>query len=414
MTSGADKLDYAQDIFPILEMHCIGCHTEDDAEGGLAMDSHAALMRGGDGGMAITAGVPANSRMLLMVSGKLEPRMPPEDDGPSEEDLAILAAWVEQGAVGPQGDVLMKRTLRTPKIATSDTVKKPITAIAISSDATLQAIAQFNRVDVIQLGKPNAAPTTFTGDFGKVTSVRFSNDHTKILIATGLTGAYGVAAVYSVSDGEMQREFLGHRDLLYAAEFSPDERIIATAGYDRKIILWNADTGEKLRELKGHNGAIFGLSFSPNGKVLASACADETVKIWNVKSGERLDTLGQPEGEVYCVSISHDGKHIVAGSRDNRLRVWRLISLDQPATNPLIVTRYLDDSPITQFAWTQDGKRIVVMSESEITSKRSMPTIGRSAKCSILSVMWAVTCLSCEMRRATWTRCLFLLCQGNC
>ncbi|WP_430454644.1 c-type cytochrome domain-containing protein [Rhodopirellula europaea] len=32
---------------PILQTYCVGCHAEDDAQGGLAMDTHAALISGG-------------------------------------------------------------------------------------------------------------------------------------------------------------------------------------------------------------------------------------------------------------------------------------------------------------------------------------------------------------------------------
>ncbi len=33
--SAADQVDYLRDVVPILESYCIGCHTADDAEGGL-------------------------------------------------------------------------------------------------------------------------------------------------------------------------------------------------------------------------------------------------------------------------------------------------------------------------------------------------------------------------------------------
>ena len=162
----------------------------------------------------------------------------------------------------------------------------------------------------------------------------------------------------------LQMEMIGHRDVLYAAEFSPDESIIATAGYDRSITLWDGSTGESIRELKGHNGAIFDLAFSPDGKVLVSGCADETVKVWSVASGDRLSTLGQPEGEVFAVAITDDGKHVIAGSADNRLRVWRLRSIEKPRNNPIIATRFVDESPIVAMALSPTGDSLVVVSQA--------------------------------------------------
>ncbi|MGI9472612.1 MAG: WD40 repeat domain-containing protein, partial [Rubripirellula sp.] len=158
-------------------------------------------------------------------------------------------------------------------------------------------------------------------------------------------------------------ELLGHRDVLYAAKFSPDESIVATAGYDREIILWDARSGEPIRSLEGHNGAIFDLAFSPSGEVLVSACADETVKVWNVATGRRLDTLSQPEGEVFAVAVTADGKHVLAGSADNRLRVWSLKSKQRPRINPIVATRFVDESPLVNFELARDGRSLVVLSE---------------------------------------------------
>ena len=360
----AEQVDYVKDIFPVLEKHCIACHSADEAEGGFSLESFADLMQGGDTGMAVTSGVPASSRMLLMASGKIEPRMPPDEEGLDETELAILTQWIDQGAVGPQGNLPIKRVFRIPKVDPDTKLVKPITSVAVSPNGKVQAVARFNQIDLQRTDTPDAETVTISGDFGKVNSVQFNRDGTRILIATGLTGAYGVAAVYSVDDGSPITEIVGHRDVLYAAVFSPDENIIATAGYDRIINLWNAKSGEKIRELQGHNGAIFDLAFSPDGKVLVSACADETVKVWNVQSGQRLDTLGQPEGEVYCVDFTPDGQHIVAGSRDNRLRVWRFVSKELPERNPLLVTRFIDESPIIRFTISPELNLMVVMSQS--------------------------------------------------
>ena len=309
----ATKVDYTKDVFPILQKYCVGCHTAEEAQGGFVMESHAALMKGGETGVAVTAGEAKSSRMVLMATGKIQPQMPPEDEAqPSVDELAVIANWIDQGAVGPDGDMPVKRELRTPKIATDKNISAPITAIAQSPDGALRAVAQFGNVFIKDA---TDTPIATIDDLpGKVNSIQFSGDGSRILIASGLTGAYGRAAVYESQTGKRQTEIIGHRDTLYDAVFSPDQTQIATAGYDRNIILWDASTGQQIREFKGHNGAVFDIAFSPDGKILVSACADETVKVWHVATGSRLDTLGQPEGEVYAVEITKDGKFVIAGS----------------------------------------------------------------------------------------------------
>ncbi len=361
--SAAEKVDYLRDVLPIMESYCIGCHTADEAEGGLVMESHASLMAGGESGLALTPGVPSSSRMLLMVRGELEPVMPPEgEERPSEEELEVLTTWIEQGALGPDGDMPLKRELRTPNVATKDGIALPVTAIAFSPDGSLRAVARYGRVEILR--QDDSVVSTLSDELNKVNSIEFSRDGTRLLVASGVTGAYGNAAVFAVDSGELIVEMVGHRDVLYAARFSPDESMVATAGYDREIILWDATSGEPIRNLRGHNGAIFDLAFSPDGKVLVSACADETVKVWNVDSGMRLDTLSQPEGEVLAVDITGDGKFILAGSGDNRLRVWSLKSKQRPRINPIVATRFVDESPLVNFRLSPDGSVLVVLSEA--------------------------------------------------
>ena len=66
------------------------------------------------------------------------------------------------------------------------------------------------------------------------------------------------------------KEFRGHKDSLYCARLSPDGSLLATAGYDNAIKLWNVARGQEVWTLDGHNGAVFELAFRADGKVLAA------------------------------------------------------------------------------------------------------------------------------------------------
>ncbi|MEP2074695.1 MAG: c-type cytochrome domain-containing protein, partial [Rhodopirellula bahusiensis] len=145
-------VDFVKDVAPILQKYCVSCHAEDDAQGGLAMDTHAGLMSGGESGLALTSGVASSSRMFLMASGKLEPVMPPDDmEGPSDDELVILADWIEEGAEGPDGEMPIRRELKTPKVPTAGDVALPVTAIARSDDGTWQATAKFGAITLNNL-----------------------------------------------------------------------------------------------------------------------------------------------------------------------------------------------------------------------------------------------------------------------
>lgn len=76
----------------------------------------------------------------------------------------------------------------------------------------------------------------------------------------------------------------GKKTKVNALAFSCDGKILASAGDDGSIRLWNVDKGQNQdgQLLSGHNKAVTSISFSPNDKLLASGSKDYTVKIWQL------------------------------------------------------------------------------------------------------------------------------------
>src|SRR5437660_1472884 len=71
------------------------------------------------------------------------------------------------------------------------------------------------------------------------------------------------------------------------AAASADNALLATAGADGTVRLWNLKRqGEVATILTGHQGAVHAVAFAPDGKTLASAGADGAVLLWDVKVGQ--------------------------------------------------------------------------------------------------------------------------------
>ena len=129
-------------------------------------------------------------------------------------------------------------------------------------------------------------------------------------------------------------------------EFSPDGKLLASAGGADKIIkLWNLEDGTLFKNLSIEDPQkkeseieyqqqiqidtrIRSLSFSPPncplGKVLASAARSSTVKLWNLENGTLLETPTELVGEK--VGFSPDGKTLIsAGSfSPSTIKIWNL------------------------------------------------------------------------------------------
>ncbi len=354
--------DYNTQVAPILKKYCVGCHNPDDHEGKLSLETFADIERGGEHGRVVLPGQSDASRLARVLTGKAEPVMPPKDESqPKPEDIALLVAWIDAGARGPDGTEPDRTTLLVPQIKPAGSLPRAVTAVAVAPKGDY-ALARFGKIELVAQGG-DPFPNEIVGLPGKVNALSYSGDGQWLIAASGVTGLYGQARIYSTNDRTLLAEFTGHRDILYAAVVDPEKKVLATAGYDQKIILWDFTTGKPLRTLDGHNGAIFDLAFSPDGSVLASASGDETVKLWSVATGQRLDTLGQPLAEQYAVAFSPDGRYIVAGGADNRVRVWRFVSKKKQQINPLRYARFGHEGAIVRLAFSADGSMLATASE---------------------------------------------------
>jgi WD40 repeat protein len=66
--------------------------------------------------------------------------------------------------------------------------------------------------------------------------------------------------------------------------FHPGGEVLASAGKDRTVRLWNPAGGPPLKNLEGHAAWVQGVAFFARGGRLASAGADGTVRVWDLTS----------------------------------------------------------------------------------------------------------------------------------
>ena len=90
----------------MLAQNCYKCHT-DEAKGGLRLDSHEAVLKGGDSGPAIVPGVPDKSLLIDAVQQNGELKMPPKGVKLSDSDIANLMEWVKRGGTWDSAEATM-------------------------------------------------------------------------------------------------------------------------------------------------------------------------------------------------------------------------------------------------------------------------------------------------------------------
>ncbi len=151
-----------------------------------------------------------------------------------------------------------------------------------------------------------------------------------------------------------------HTAEVHRLAFSPDGRWLASASYDKTIILWEATTGRARRVLKGHSSLVSSVAFSKDGNVLASAGRDGTLKLWLMdKDAAPLQTVSTDLGEIWMMAVSPDGRFLAAGSRDGPVKLWKWGHWDKPVATVTVAgalhsLAFTPDGEILAAGWEED------------------------------------------------------------
>jgi RNA polymerase sigma factor (sigma-70 family) len=148
-------------------------------------------------------------------------------------------------------------------------------------------------------------------------SIAFSPDGALLASA----GDDGRVKLWDVASCRQVRECVGHVGWVHAVAFAPDGKRLASAGEDGRVNLWDVPGGKELRRFD-HRGRVLALAFAPDGKRLASTGADRAVHVWDVDTGKELAWPTEHKRWVDALAFAPDGKRLATGSHDRTIRLW--------------------------------------------------------------------------------------------
>src|SRR5581483_571754 len=116
--------------------------------------------------------------------------------------------------------------------------------------------------------------------------------------------------------------FFAHDGALVAVAYSPDGRVLLTAGGPSGAKLWNAETGQAVSRPLQLDGSLTAAAFTQDGSKLVLGDAQGDVQVFDVSTQKTVGRLVEQKKEITSVDFSGDGRKFLTASADGTAREW--------------------------------------------------------------------------------------------
>jgi len=341
---------YHNDVRPILQRHCQGCHQPASKQGNLDLTTFAALAKGGNRG-------PAVPLLLDYVTGKRQPRMPMGGQPLPEDQIAVLRNWIEAGAK----DDTPAQSTATDKPPVYD--QPPvINAVAWSPDGTLLAVSGYREILLHKAGG-SGPEARLLGESDRIHSIVFTKDGKTLIAAGGTPARFGEVQIWDVATRKLARSIKLTEDTVFGASLSPDNTHVAVGCTDNSLRVLDVATGKELQKIPHHENWVLSTVYGVNGKRIVSVGRDRAAKLTDATNGQFIENVNLLRGELSAIARHPTRDFVIIGGEDRTPYYYRM---DRPRVMKIAddttLIRKLEMQPgvILALAFSPDGGRIAV------------------------------------------------------
>jgi WD40 repeat protein len=149
-------------------------------------------------------------------------------------------------------------------------------------------------------------------------SLSFSPDSTRLAVACRTAAS---CEIWNTQTWERIHEFQGHVYTVEAAQFSPDELLLASASEDGTICLWDLNVIESPHSLNNSITICICLALSPLGTIFVTSFSNGTIEARTMDTNKLVwrQPSGFSDSSYRCMAISPDDKFLALYALPARL-----------------------------------------------------------------------------------------------
>jgi WD40 repeat protein len=322
------NLSFTRDVAPVLQRHCVACHGPDKAKGHFRVDSFELLLRPGSSGQRPIVPLEPDSSHLYQLITEANPddRMPQKAEALTQEEIALLRAWIANGANfdGPDRSASLSSLL--PRARHSPAPEHyahpwPVTALVFSPEGTELVASGYCEItfwDPLH----GTLLRRLSGMPERIRALAWQPGGSLLAVAGGAPGRSGEVLLLDLASDLPPVELASSDDEMLCVAFSADGERLALAGSNNTVKVCDVKSRVELLRLAQHSDWIHALAFSPDGRRLASASRDRTARVHNTATGEVLAIFNGHEAPVESLIFDRQGTAVVSAGADRRIRRW--------------------------------------------------------------------------------------------